>query len=66
MKMKHLLASSSTLEGIETLITRFFCGDRKTLTESSNGVWIICRAAGTPLDGMQVRRAGKRYRFEMA
>lgn len=66
MKMKHLLASAPTLEGIEECITRFFCGESKRLVERIPGKeWDLTRTAGTVIAGLQVRKAGNRYRFEM-
>jgi len=66
--MKTLLASASTLDGINDCIARFYCGESKTLKPEQGKVntWLVCRAHDEePLLGVRVFKRGNRYRFEM-
>jgi hypothetical protein len=65
-KLKHLLATSGTLDGIQNMVDEFFAGEHKQLVPVSANVWSVTRTAGTPIENCQVRKSGKRYRFEMA
>lgn len=63
----NLLASAASLEAISECVTRFYCGEEKTL-EPEPGVenrWIVSHPKGNPCLGVRVVKRGRRYRFEM-
>ena len=57
-----LLCSSSTLDGIKTVIAKFYYGEKELLPVSPNEWQIICKNG--VLNGVRVVLKGKRYRFE--
>lgn len=64
--MNTLLASAPSLADIQEAIRKFYCGSDKLLRTGGDNVWTLYRMSdGQPLAGVQVRKVGKRYRFEM-
>ena len=62
----NLLASASSLAGILESVTRFYCGQAKTLTAIGKTEWQVADAAsGKIAEGVRVVRKAGRYRFEM-
>jgi hypothetical protein len=59
-----LLASSSTLEGIQKLITDFYCSSTITLEQVSKKEWNVFTLKGL-CKGVKVYLKKNRYRFEM-
>ena len=57
-----LLGSSATLDGIKTVIAKFYYGEKELLPVSPNE-WQIIGKNGV-LKGVRVILKGKRYRFE--
>lgn len=57
-----LLGSSSTLDGIKTVIAKFYYGEKELLSLVTNE-WQIIGKNGA-IDGVRVILKGKRYRFE--
>ena len=57
-----LLGSSSTLDGIKTVIAKFYYGEKELLSLSANE-WQIIGKNGA-LNSVRVILKGKRYRFE--
>ena len=57
-----LLGSSSTLDGIKAVITKFYYSEKELLSLSANE-WKIIGKNGV-LKGVRVVLKGKRYRFE--
>ncbi len=64
MKTGTLLASSPTLEGIQTQVSRYYCGSTVTLAPRDENTWTVATGKGV-LSSVIVRKVGKRYRFEM-
>jgi len=62
----NLLATSPTLERLHSSIGRFYCGMETRLDPAGADEWRVIRACdGKHLDGVTVRKARNRYRFEM-
>ena len=57
-----LLASSPTLDGIKSVIAKFYYSEKELLSLSANE-WQIIGKNGA-LNGVRVVLKGKRYRFE--
>ena len=57
-----LLGSSSTLDGIKSVITKFYYGEKELSPVYANE-WQIIGKNGV-LNGVRVILKGKRYRFE--
>ena len=57
-----LISSSSTLEGIKTVIAKFYYGEKELLSVAPNE-WQIIGKNGV-LKGVRVVLKDKRYRFE--
>lgn len=60
-----LYASAPSLDGIRECITRFYCGESKTLVPTGDDSWkLVSTHTGKDLDGMRVIRRRGRFRFE--
>lgn len=57
-----LLGSSSTLDGIKSVIAKFYYGEKELISLVTNE-WQIIGKNGT-IKGVRVVLKGKRYRFE--
>ena len=57
-----LLGSSATLDGIKTVIAKFYYSEKELLSLSANE-WSVIGKNGV-LKGVRVILKGKRYRFE--
>jgi hypothetical protein len=64
MKTAALIASSPTLEGIQSQVSRFYGGSTVTLAPRDDDTWTVATGRGV-LSSVIVRKVGKRYRFEM-
>jgi hypothetical protein len=58
-----LHASSSSLDGIHKLITKFYCGSTVTLNQISEKEWSVSTLKGE-CQGVHVSLKKNRYRFE--
>lgn len=66
--MSNLLASAPSLDAINESVTRFYCGESKTLKPEPGKAdsWLVCWTHDEePLLGVRVVKRGRRYRFEM-
>ena len=64
---QHLWATAGTLDSIATMIRRFYCQPETSHpvgAEFAPGCFAVLRTDGTPIQAVQVRKAGRRYRFE--
>jgi hypothetical protein len=59
-----LLGSSNTLDGIRSVIARFYAGESKELAPIDADSWSVLRTNGEALPGVIVRLKRGRYRFE--
>ncbi len=61
-----LLASSGSLSDIQEAVERFYAGTPISLSPVSGSSWRVIRASDEKeIAGVQVLKAGKRFRFEM-
>ena len=64
---QHLWATAGTVDGMAKLIRRFYSQPdthNPIGAEFAPGCFTVLRSTGTVIDGVQVRKAGPRYRFE--
>ena len=64
---QHLWATAGTLDGIAQLIRKFYSQPdthNPVGPEFAPGLLSVLRSSGTPIEGVQIRKAGPRYRFE--
>ncbi len=60
-----LLSSAPSLDAIKDSVTRFYCGEEKTLQQVSEMEWRLAHGDGEPLSGVRIVKKGRRFRFEM-
>lgn len=62
--MSNLLASSSSIEGIQKLISKYYCGSTITLNQLSSKEWDVSTGKGL-CENVRVRNVKNRFRFEI-
>ena len=63
--MSTLLSTAPTLDAIRDAVTRFYCGDSKTLIPEGPDNWkIVGTMSGDTVPGVRVVRSRNRFRFE--
>jgi hypothetical protein len=64
---QHLWATAGSLPDIATMIRRFYCQpdtSQPVGAEFAPGCFAVCQSNGAVIQAVQVRKAGRRYRFE--
>ena len=59
MKYARKYGSSGTFEGIQKVITAFYCGEQKELRQDGDNVWRLFGVGGKQLTAFVVKEKGR-------